>query len=844
LAQSAAAATINVPSGGDLQAAINAAQPGDTILLQAGATWTGNYKLPVKSGTATITIRSSAADSSLPAAGVRISPSYAGSLAKIRSNANGAALRTSGAASNWRLMFLEFLPSVSNSSANLLELGAAGSSQTTLASVPQHLVVDRCYFHGNATYGQRRGIALNSGDTQILNSYFSDFKGVNQDTQAIEGWNGPGPYLIENNYLEAAGENILFGGSDPSIPNLVPSNIEIRRNLISRPLAWMSQSWTVKNVVEFKNAENVTVEGNTIQNNWAAGQQGYSIMFTPRNQGGTAPWTVVKNITVQNNVIRHVAAVFDILGYDNLATSEQTSNIVIRNNLVYDVSTAYGTSSNPANGWFAIIGGGPKDITFDHNTVDNNGSDTIFFYAGYSLTGTQIAGFVLKNNMLRDNKYGVFGDTAGEGTAAFKRYTPSAYVQANDIGGANASAYPTGNDYPTLATWIAGFVSESGANYTLTSSNIARGAGTDGKDIGVDFTELNAALAGSTTTSTASDPPPSTPTATSTPFTGTPIALPGRIEAENYDKGGEKVAYVDTTPGNSGGVYRTDDVDIRQTTDSSGGYNLKSVRATEWLNYTVDIAAAGTYAVTLRVASSGTGGTVHLAVDGSNVSGSIALPDTGGWDTWRTTAPVDVALPSGKHIVRLAIDANGSGGTAADINWIDVATTGGSTTTTTSGSTPYTGTAVAVPGVVQFENYDAGGEGVGYHDTTAGNTGGVYRFNNVDIQATSDTGGGYNIGWVAAGEWLNYTVKVGSSGTYSIDVRVASSGAGGTFHIDVDGSNVTGSMAVPSTGGWQTWKTITKTGVALASGLHVIRVVMDTAGSGGSVGNFNWFSIH
>src|SRR5581483_6348404 len=274
-ARAADAATLSVNAGGDLQAALNAAKPGDTIVLQAGATFVGNFKLPAKGGTSYITIRSSTPDASLPASGVRITPAYASLLAKIEANQNGPALRTSGAAGYWRLLFLEFAPAVSNAAADIVELGAAGTSQSTLSSVPQHLVVDRCYFHGQPTWNIRRGLALNSGDTQVINSYFSEFHGVNEDTQAIAGWNGPGPYLIENNYLEAAGENIMFGGSDPNIPNLVPSNIKLLHNYISKPVAWRTASWTVKNLVEFKNAANVLVEGNTIENNWAAGQQGY-----------------------------------------------------------------------------------------------------------------------------------------------------------------------------------------------------------------------------------------------------------------------------------------------------------------------------------------------------------------------------------------------------------------------------------------------------------------------------------------------------------------------------------------------------------------------------------------
>ena len=658
---SASAATIAVNAGGDLQAAIDAAQPGDTILIAAGAVFTGNYTLPAKGGSSYITIRSAAPDSSLPAAGVRIDPSYAGSLPRIRSTQNGPAFKTVGAATYWRLMFLEILPSVSTSAANLLELGAVGAEQPTLASVPHHLVIDRCYIHGNPSYAQRRGIALNSGDTQIVNSYISDIKDQ-ADTQAIAGWNGPGPYLLENNYVEAAAENILFGGNDPTIQNLVPSNITIRRNLITKQAAWMSTSWgqTVKNLIELKNADTVLIEGNTIENNWAAGQQGYSLVFTPRNQDNTAPWSVVQNITVQNNVIRHVAAVFNILGYDNDSTSRQTNNIIIRNNLIYDVSTAYSTAGNPGNGWLAVIGNGPRDITFDHNTVDNDGADTIVFYEAVSYPATTaIPGVVITNNLLRDNLYGIFGSNSQPGTVTLNTYAPGAVVVGNAIGGADPARYPGGNDYPSLSQWLAGFVNRTAADYRLVSTSPWKGSATDGTDKGVNFSALNAALNGST--APAPSPSPSPTPSSSSPYTGTPIALPGRIEAENYDNGGEGVAYHDTTSGNSTGAYRSDDVDIRATSDTSGTYNVKSIRAGEWLAYTVSIASAGAYTLTFRVASSGTGGTAHLAVDGNDVTGALALPDTGGWSVWQTFTKTGVSLPAGTHVLKLVFDANGSG---------------------------------------------------------------------------------------------------------------------------------------------------------------------------------------
>src|SRR5206468_7598262 len=129
---------------------------------------------------------------------------------------------------------------------------------------------------------------------------------------------------------------------------------------------------------------------------------------------------------------------------------------------------------------------------------------------------------------------------------------------------------------------------------------------TDGKDLGVDFTELNAALNAAPTPLL--DATTSSPSLGTKPYTGTAAALPGKVQFENYDKGSSGVAYYDTTSGNTGNAYRSDNVDIQATSDSGGGYNLGWVKANEWLNYTVAVAATGTYAVDVRVASNGAGG--------------------------------------------------------------------------------------------------------------------------------------------------------------------------------------------------------------------------------------------
>jgi hypothetical protein len=671
-ATSASAATLTVNAGGDLQAAIDAAHPGDTIVLQAGATFNGPFRLRAKGGTTPITIRSSTADSLLPAAGQRISPAAAPLLANIRSTTAGPALRTDPGATYWTLRFLEFLPSSSTSSANLVEFGGAGSTQTTLSAVPQHLVMDRCYLHGDPGYGQRRGLALNSGDTQVINSYFSDIKGVLQDTQAIMGWNGPGPYLIENNHLEAAGENVMFGGSDPSIANLIPSNITMRRNQISKPLAWMSQSWTIKNLLEFKNAQDVLLEGNTIENNWSAGQSGYSIIITPRNQSGSARWAVTRNITIRSNVIRHVAAVFNISGWDDINVAQQTQNITIQNNLVYDVSTAYNLPGHAANGWFAILGNAPKNVTFEHNTVDHNGSNLIRLYAGKATDGvTKIYGLVLNDNSWRVNTYGITGDSHAQGIDSLNFYAPGAQLLGNAFAGGNAKIYPTGNEFPTVSRWVADFVNISSANYQLVSTSLLNNRAGDGTDVGVNFTTLNAALAG-TSAAPPPPPPPPPPPGGSTPYTGTPVAVPGTVQFENYDAGGMDVAYYDTTASNSGGVYRSNAVDIQATTDTGGGYLVGWTAAGEWLNYTVKVAAAGTYAIDTRVASSGAGGTFHIEVDGVNKTGAITVPNTGSWQTWKTVTKTGVTLPAGTHVLKVVLDTIGASGTVGHFNWFAV----------------------------------------------------------------------------------------------------------------------------------------------------------------------------
>ena len=232
------AATIYVGEGDNLQAALNAAQPGDTILLGQGVEFVGTFVLPVKAGSDWITLRSATPDAVLPAAGVRIHPAHGPLLARLRSSTiDTPALRTAPGAHHWDLRYLEFTANPS-ATGEILQLGDGSSAQNAPEMVPHHIVVRHVYVHGDPAIGQKRCIALNAADVTISDSYVSDCKSTTQDSQAIAGWNGPGPFTIENNYLEAAGENVMFGGSDPAIADLVPTNITVRGNHFSRPMAW------------------------------------------------------------------------------------------------------------------------------------------------------------------------------------------------------------------------------------------------------------------------------------------------------------------------------------------------------------------------------------------------------------------------------------------------------------------------------------------------------------------------------------------------------------------------------------------------------------------------------
>jgi hypothetical protein len=482
--------TIKVAAGGDVQAAIDQAQPGDVIMLQAGATFRGNFQLPNKSGSNWIVIRSSAADADLPPPGTRVTPAKSAVMPKLISPNSDPVVYTDEGAHHYRFIGVEFGVAEGK---NIYNMIAFDGGQTSLAQAPHDLIIDRCYIHGNDAGAVQRGVMLNCARAAVIDSYISNCHGEGFDTQAICGWNGPGPFKIVNNYLEGAGENVMFGGAKPTIKNLIASDIEFRLNHVYKPLSWKKghptyagRPWSIKNLFELKNAQRLLIDQNVFENNWADAQAGLAILFTPRGEDGVAPWATVQDVTFTNNILRHSGGGFNIAGPDGSAPSQPSQRILIKNNLIDDIdgnkwgSAAYG----PADGRFAQLVGGPINITIDHNTIFQSGS-LIFG------DGAPSRGFVFRNNIARNNLYGVIGSDRSPGLDSLGFYFPGYEFKKNVIVGVPPEIrYPANNFMPLLLN-LAGFVDLAGGDYRLAAASPYKNAGTDGKDVGCDFSALN-----------------------------------------------------------------------------------------------------------------------------------------------------------------------------------------------------------------------------------------------------------------------------------------------------------------------------------------------------------------
>jgi hypothetical protein len=542
---------VNVPAGGNLQAAINSAPLGTLILIPAGATF-GPVSLPAKSGTGWIYIQSTG---TLPLPNNRVTPAQSAQLAKLSSPLS-AVVTTQEGAHHYRFIGIEFIStntSTTQTNFGLVQIDVASGLQ------PHHIIVDRSYCHGTTSGNLRRCVTMNGGDLAVIDSTVTEVHEVGADSQATWTSSGTGPFKVVNNRLEAAGENIMFGGDDPHVTNQVPADFEIRGNYAFKPLAWKTASWTVKNLIEVKNGQRFLFEGNIGENNWESAQNGFSILITPRNQNGGCPSCGVWDVTFRLNQLINGAQGFNISGEDDEKPSAHTRRVFLQNNLIGLVPAA-------SDGRVFQVTHSPIDLTIDHNT----GATGKSMFSSTDQTGGKPTGFVFTNNTVID---WFLGQGTGNGNPTLAAQYSNPVFTANAILAARASDYPVGNFFPPN---LAG----------------ATQIGTDGKVVGVDATAMAAATSCTISGQCASGVPPpqdttppvvtiTSPTSGQTFQTGTPIPLvatatdnqPG-VSAVSWAANGQSVVSP-YTPLSAGAVTL-----VATARDAAGNVGASSVSLT------------------------------------------------------------------------------------------------------------------------------------------------------------------------------------------------------------------------------------------------------------------------
>jgi hypothetical protein len=329
---------------------------------------------------------------------------------------------------------------------------------------------------------------MNGRHLAVVDSYVSGFREEGQDSQAVAGWGGTGPFKVENNFLQGAGENLLFGGGDPSIPDLVPSDIEIRRNHVMKPLSWKpgepehdGGNWQVKILFELKNARRVLVDGNVFEYNWQRPGYGFAITFTVRNEEGRSPWAMIEDVTFINNIVRHSPSGVNIMGSDDIhPPSGRGQRILIKNNIFDDID---GPRWGGKGRLFQLLRG-TKDVVIEHN---------VGFHTGHTVmaAGDPHEGFIYRYNVTPHNEYGMEGEGTGVGRPTLERHFPGATVTHNLlIGGEGyADRYPESNAFPVSAE--AAFINAAAGDYRLAKNGALAAA----REVpGIDAQALCAAL--------------------------------------------------------------------------------------------------------------------------------------------------------------------------------------------------------------------------------------------------------------------------------------------------------------------------------------------------------------
>src|SRR5579871_1659091 len=536
---------ISVVKGGDFQQALNNAKCGDTIELQAAAVFIGSFIVPALAcdDAHWIIVRTSSPDSSLPPEGTRITPCYAGVsslparpafhctstnnvMAKLEySGTASGPITFANGANHYRFIGLEITRTPAS--------GVVYNLVFNQHQAADHIVFDRIWFHGTAKDETERGVMLSGSQyAAIVDSYFSDFHcisktGICVDSQAIAGGIGSlasGPYKIVDNFLEASGECILFGGDAAT---MTPTDMEIRRNHMFKPMIWMKgepgyvggangNPFIVKNLFELKNAQRVLFEANILENAWGGfSQDGFGILLTPKNQaigsGNVCPICEVTDITIRYVTISHVG------GGMQIANGVSSNGGIARDGERYSIHDVTIDDIDPTKydgfGDFAQVSMGEGSPVLKHVWINHVTAfqPVVLLNLGDNTTvNSKMNDFVFTNNIVNAGTSPT--QTTGGGTANCAYYqAPTVSLPAcfstysfthNAIiatpSNFPSSKYPVGNFFPAsnAAVGFLNYQGGNGGNYELQLGSPYKNAGTDGKDLGADIGAIQSETSG------------------------------------------------------------------------------------------------------------------------------------------------------------------------------------------------------------------------------------------------------------------------------------------------------------------------------------------------------------
>jgi hypothetical protein len=446
---------------------------------------------------------------------------------------------TDPGANYYRLVGLEVADTGANGS-------AGGYYDLIMLTSADHIIVDRCWIHGSPTGEDVKGVEFSgSSYIAVVDSYISDMhsklSGLGADSSAIGSVTGTGPVKIVDNFLEAAGENVLWGGG-ASTANV--TDVEMRRNHVFKPFTWWASSpsyfgtaFEVKNLFESKTGIRQLVEGNIFENNWAQAQKGTAILFGPKNQFGGCPECTVHDIIFRYNIVRHSVNAIGITSVYATTCPGESGNgmgkclylsgglygLSIHDNLLADINEfTYSPGDCCSDGFLFAIStdqpsNWPHDIRIEHNT-----GFPVGWGVGYVVIRGKpqvIANFTFDNNLMTSGDDGFnemlpgnllpgCGTTNASGmngtlngcmgntwTAAGNVFANSSTAKSSKFPGA---PLPTGNfEEPNpAAVGFVNFNNGNGGDYHLLPTSSQRNASTDGKDPGADVDAMQTATAG------------------------------------------------------------------------------------------------------------------------------------------------------------------------------------------------------------------------------------------------------------------------------------------------------------------------------------------------------------